>query len=89
MLKQSLQSQNENKHSIHALFPFLNLQDAIALLGCSKFFLYSLIGKNLVRPHYFFQKNGEGAGKPYFNIEELAAALTPENKGKNTSSKNK
>jgi hypothetical protein len=65
---------NKSIESVH--FPYVNLSKILAILGCSKPFLYGLIKNEIITPYYFtLNDNKEGKGKPYFNLIEISHKL--------------
>lgn len=58
--------------AITSSFHFKSLKDTLSILGCSKFYLYKLIHKGVIK-QYYLEKDQEGkpTGKPYFNLKEV------------------
>ncbi|MBV6655872.1 MAG: hypothetical protein KI786_19020 [Mameliella sp.] len=72
-----MNTRQEQRRIITSSFNFLSLKQTLATLDCSKFYLYSLIRKELIKPYYFeHDEEGKPKGKPYFKIEEIERRLS-------------
>lgn len=57
-------------------FPFVSQKDVLQMMDISKFYLYKLQSRGIIK-RYYLEKDSEGKpkGKPYYNKKEIADTL--------------
>lgn len=58
--------------AINEDFNFRSLRQTLEILDCSKFWLYKLLSKGIIKAYYLDKDDkGNPTGKPYFNLNEI------------------